>query len=98
MGDDKGVYETLGAKVGALVDEKRQAYGFAIEKTATIMRILYHDEPQTVQEQGERLIVSRLVEKLVRLGHGSCKKECAIEDVVGHGLLLLEQHRRLDDL
>ncbi len=81
-------YEKLGTDIGKLVQEKQQAYGDAISKTGTIMRILY-PEGVSVDKMGDMLLVVRVLDKLCRLADGEKEAfgESPWKDIAGYGLL-----------
>lgn len=85
-----GKYETLGREIGALVDVKNQQYGDAFHKTGKILAILY-PEGVAPERYDDMLAVVRVLDKLFRVANGKQGNEDPWQDIVGYGLLGMEE-------
>jgi hypothetical protein len=82
-----GIYETKGAAIGKLVDEKNIAYGDSFHRSGRVLEILY---PYGIKpESYENLLyITRVIDKLFRLAtnndpHG----ESPARDIAGYSIL-----------
>ena len=83
----KGHYEQVGAKIGALVDEKNAAYGDSFHQSGGILRILY---PHGVwpEQYDDFLAQIRVIDKMFRIA--TRKKafgEDPWQDIAGYAVL-----------
>lgn len=98
---DKNHYKELGEKLGALVDEKQEAYGDSFSKSLTILRVflesyettddngnIYYNIPESVLKH--LLIQVRIIDKQFRIftnPDGDLMGESPYVDIAGYGLL-----------
>lgn len=83
----KGHYEQVGAKIGALVDEKNAAYGDSFHRSGEILRIIYPHGVRPDQFE-DMLSMVRVIDKLFRIA--TQKKafgEDPWQDIAGYALL-----------
>lgn len=80
-------YEKLGQEIGALVNEKNEAYGSSFEKTGEFLMLLYEDGLGP-EDWDDALLLARIFDKMVRIAN---RKEAFDEnpykDIAGYGLL-----------
>lgn len=77
-------YENLGKQVGALVDEKNQAYGNSFQKTAEYLKVLFPGgiDPEQYVHLG---LLIRMFDKVMRIATGHY--EDSYRDLAGYALL-----------
>lgn len=89
-----GKYKDLAERVGALVDEKNQAYGNSFDDCGQFLKLLYPEGIPT-DKYSDMLCIVRIFDKLKRI---ATKKdafgESPYSDIVGYGLLGLEKDNR----
>lgn len=90
-----GKYKDLAEQIGALVDDKNQAYGSSFEQAGDFLKLLYPDGIP-VDAYTDALCIVRIFDKLKRLGNASNLpasegKIDAWKDIVGYGLLGLHK-------
>src|SRR5574340_465192 len=94
MSTQKGKYKDLAERVGALVDEKNQAYGNSFDDCGQVLKLLYPEGIPT-DKYSDMLCILRIFDKLKRI---ATKKdafgESPYSDIVGYGLLGLEKDNR----
>lgn len=79
-------FETLGQKVGSLVDQKSASYGDSIRSAAKMLQLLFPDGIRSDQ-YCDVVILSRMWDKFSRLAHDpEAFGENPYEDIVGYGL------------
>lgn len=82
-----GVYEAIGKSIGALVDEKQDAYGDSFGKSGDVLRILYPDGVSP-EKYDDMLAVVRIVDKLFRIATDAAAfGESPYKDIAGYGIL-----------
>jgi hypothetical protein len=84
---DNTLYAQLGARIGAMVDEKQTAYGDSFGKAGDVLRILFPDgvSPDSYDDM---LGVVRVIDKLFRIATArDALREDPWEDLAGYGLL-----------
>ncbi len=82
-----GQYEEIGARIGALVDQKNKAYGNSIHDAGEVMRILY---PKGISpdQYDDALAIVRIIDKLFRIATSKTAfGENPFEDIAGYGIL-----------
>ena len=80
-------YETVGARIGALVQEKQAAYGDSFGKSGDVLRIFYPDGIQPAQYD-DMLCMVRIVDKLFRVATDKdALGESPDRDIAGYGIL-----------
>jgi hypothetical protein len=81
-------YETAGAELGRLVAEKQAAYQDSHGKAGDVLRILYPNGIKP-EQYDDALTVTRMVDKLFRLGSGNKRAfgESPYRDLAGYALL-----------
>ncbi len=80
-------YESLGKKIGVLVDEKQKVYGDSFGRSGEIMKVLYPDGIK-VEDYGDALAVIRIIDKLFRIATDKdALGESPFLDIAGYGLL-----------
>ncbi len=80
-------YAELGREIGALVEEKRAAYGDSFGKSGEVMRILYPDGIG-VDQYNDALTVVRILDKLFRIATDrDAMGESPYRDIAGYGIL-----------
>lgn len=93
-----GKYEKLGAEIGAMVDEKQQAYGDSFGRSHRIFQELlmdYYDPDRDVYELPRSMLphlltLTRMVDKLFRVvsnPDGDRMGESPYRDIAGYALL-----------
>lgn len=86
-----GKFESLGNKVGALVDEKNAAYGNSFGKCADFLKTLYPDGIRPDQFT-DMLCVVRIFDKMMRIAtNKGAFDESPYKDIAGYALLGLEK-------
>jgi len=89
-----GSFEQLGAEIGALVDEKNQAYGDSFARSGQILRTLY-PEGVTPDQMDDMLAVVRILDKLFRIAtQKDAFGESPFRDIAGYGILGAARHVR----
>ena len=86
--EEKGkIFEEIGKKIGALVQDKNSAYGDSFSKSGEILRILYPDGIKPEQFR-DLLSVTRIIDKLFRIAtRKDALGESPWQDIVGYGIL-----------
>lgn len=83
-------YETIGQKIGALVDRKNQAYGDSFNQSHQFLELLYPDGVK-VEQYSDMLALVRMFDKMMRIAN---KKEAFDEnpfkDLAGYAILKSE--------
>ena len=82
-----GNYESIGTKIGQLVDKKNMQYGDSFNKSGQILEILYPNGVQPNQYR-DMQAVTRIIDKLMRIANGNQGDENAYEDLAGYGILM----------
>jgi hypothetical protein len=83
-----GIYETKGAAIGKLVDEKNIAYGDSFHQSGRILKVLY---PHGIkpEQYDKALYIVRVIDKLFRLATDNDKfGESPARDIAGYSILL----------
>ena len=83
-------FESLGQRIGALVDTKNRQYGDSTNKTGQILAILYPDGVAPEQYH-DMMLITRILDKLNRIANGNQGEENAFQDLVGYGLLAMKE-------
>ena len=83
-------FESLGQRIGALVDVKNRQYGDSTNKTGQILAILYPDGVAPEQYH-DMMLITRILDKLNRIANGNQGEENAFQDLVGYGLLAMKE-------
>ena len=82
-----GKYETIGNKIGQLVDEKNKAYGDAFNKSSEFLKILYPNGVST-EQYDDMLAIVRVFDKLMRIATDKdALGENPWNDITGYGIL-----------
>jgi len=89
----EGLYEQLGARVGAVVDKKNLEYGDSINDTDGFLRVLFPCGIPIRAYKDVGLLV-RIFDKMKRVAYGNLGEENAWKDLVGYALLGYECSRR----
>ena len=90
-------YEDLGKTIGALVDEKKKAYGDSFGRAGPIMKILY-PSGISVDKFDDALVVVRIIDKLSRIATDKdALGESPFTDIAGYALLGLARSERNKD-
>jgi hypothetical protein len=80
-------FKEIGTKIGALVDEKNDAYGSSFSKTEDFLKILYPNGISLAQ-YGDMQLVLRMFDKMMRIAN---KKDAFGEspygDLAGYSIL-----------
>jgi hypothetical protein len=83
----KGHYEQVGAKIGALVDEKNAAYGDSFHRSGEVLEIIYGPVIRKAQFKN-LLTIARIVDKLFRIAKDEhALGENPYQDIAGYALL-----------
>ena len=80
-------YESLGADIGKLVEEKQEAYGDSFNRSCEVLRILY---PDGVSSDNYRdfLALTRVIDKIFRIATDrDALGESPWRDIAGYALL-----------
>jgi len=91
MSKGAGVYESLGVKVGKLVDQKNAAYGDSFNKCGRFLKLLY---PNGIQphEYEDMLCIVRVFDKMMRIAtNKGAFDESPFQDIAGYALLGLKK-------
>jgi hypothetical protein len=83
-----GIYETKGASIGKLVDEKNVAYGDSFHQSGRVLKVLY---PHGIkpEQYDKALYIVRVIDKLFRLATDNDKfGESPARDIAGYSILL----------
>ena len=83
-------FETLGQRIGALVDVKNHQYGDSTNKTGQILAILYPDGVAPEQYH-DMMLITRILDKLNRIANGNQGEENAFQDLAGYSLLGMKE-------
>lgn len=84
-------YESLGQRVGALVDVKNAAYGSSFDDAGDFLRLLYPNGIQPSQ-YGDALALVRIFDKMKRIATDrDALGESPYQDIAGYGLLGLRR-------
>lgn len=87
-------YKDLGARIGALVDEKNRAYGNSFNQAGQILEILYPNGIQPGQ-YSDVLCMVRILDKMFRIATDrDALGESPYGDIAGYALLGLERVER----
>ncbi len=87
-------YEDLGKTIGALVDEKKKAYGDSFGRAGPIMKILY-PSGISVDKFDDALVVVRIIDKLSRIATDrDAFGEDPFCDIIGYGLLAVARREQ----
>lgn len=82
-------FTARGTEVGALVDEKNQAYGDSFSKAGEVLALLYPQGVQPSQFQ-DMLTITRVIDKLFRIATAkNAFGESPWNDIAGYALLSL---------
>jgi len=87
-----GRFETIGARVGSVVDAKKIQYGDSFNKSGEVLKILY---PNGVPPDAyiDLLTIARILDKLFRVATAAGRPDAANEapwfDIAGYALLAL---------
>lgn len=80
-------YESLGKEIGAVVQQKQQAYGDSFGKSGNVLRQLYPDGIKP-EQYDDALCIVRIVDKLFRIATDkNAFGESPYLDICGYGLL-----------
>jgi hypothetical protein len=86
-----GKFESVGAKLGMLLDEKRNAYGNGATTATDILKILYPNGVKPDQYQ-DMLLMVRVLDKLCRISNvKGAFNENPWMDIAGYGMLGSEE-------
>ena len=85
-----GNYESIGTKIGQLVDKKNMQYGDSFNKSGQILEILYPNGVQPTDYR-ELLAVTRVIDKLMRIANGNQGEENAWNDIGGYSILMSDE-------
>lgn len=83
-------FESLGQRIGALVDTKNRQYGDSTNKTGQILAILYPDGIKPEQYH-DMMLITRILDKLNRIANGNQGEENAFQDLAGYSLLGMKE-------
>lgn len=83
-------FESLGQRIGALVDTKNRQYGDSTNKTGQILAILYPDGVKPEQYH-DMMLITRILDKLNRIANGNQGEENAFQDLAGYSLLGMKE-------
>jgi hypothetical protein len=87
-----GKYESIGNKIGKLVDEKNQAYGDSFNKSGEFLKLLFPNGVQPNQ-YSDMLGIIRVFDKLMRIASNKgAFKENPWEDICGYSILRSEEN------
>lgn len=79
-------YESVGAAVGRLLDEKQKNYGDSFHRCHRVLEVLYPDGIPVTQYVNV-LWFARVLDKMFRLAKGAPDAEDPIRDIAGYALL-----------
>ena len=82
-------YKKLGESVGALVQEKQEAYGNSFGRAGDVMRLLY-PEGTPLEAMDDALTIVRMLDKMFRIAQSHKSDpmgESPFKDITGYGLL-----------
>lgn len=85
--DCAGEFETIGKRIGALVDDKNKAYGDSFGQSHRVLEVLY---PHGIlpHQYKDLLYVVRVLDKLFRIATApGAFKENPKEDIAGYSIL-----------
>ena len=84
-------FETMGALIGALVEEKNSAYGNSFGKAGDVLRILY---PQGIapEQLDDALCITRIIDKIFRIATDrDALGEDPYKDIAGYCMLAMRK-------
>jgi len=80
-------YKQIGTSIGALVDEKNEAYGSSFDKSEQILNVLYPEGVKSEQYK-DMLGVTRVIDKLFRIANRKdAFGENPWKDIAGYAIL-----------
>jgi hypothetical protein len=80
-------YESIGQKIGRLVDEKNVAYGDSFHQSHRVLEVLYPNGVG-VEQYKDLLFVARVIDKLFRIASNKYAfGESPYKDLAGYGIL-----------
>jgi hypothetical protein len=80
-------FQSIGASIGVLVEEKNKAYGDSFAQSGKVLRILYPDGVKPDQYD-DFLAVTRVIDKLFRIAtRKDALGESPWKDISGYGIL-----------
>lgn len=85
--DADNSFHAIAVRTAALVEEKNHAYGDSFAQSAKVLGVIF---PEGVKpENYENLLaVTRILDKLFRIGTGRADSEDPARDITGYGLLM----------
>lgn len=84
---DAGKYREIGSKIGAVVEQKQEAYGDSFSKAHLILEVLYPNGI-TPEQYPELLTIVRVIDKLFRIATDNDKLgESPWADICGYSIL-----------
>lgn len=87
----KGKYEEVGQKLGALCDQKNEAYGSSYALTGDILKYLYPNGVSP-EQYADMLGIARVLDKLFRIATDKdAFGESPWNDIAGYSILLSER-------
>ena len=87
-------YESIGACIGIMVDEKNAAYGDSFHRAGEVMAILYPDGIKP-EQYADALAVVRVIDKLFRIATDrDALGENPWRDIAGYGILGAAQSKK----
>lgn len=85
-----GKYESIGIRIGRLVDEKNRVYGESFKKSADFLKLLYPNGIKP-EQYGDLLGLIRIFDKQMRIATAKeALGENPWEDISGYGFLNCE--------
>lgn len=88
--DPTGLYESLGSRLGSLVDRKREQYGDSFHTFNHLLDVLYPDGISSDQ-YSDALAIIRVLDKLCRISRGNQGDENAWNDIAGYAILMSKE-------
>lgn len=86
-----GKYESIGTKIGQLVDEKNKAYGDSFNKCSEFLELLYPMGVDT-EQYSDMLAIVRVFDKLMRIATDKdALGENPWSDIGGYSILMCEK-------
>lgn len=86
-------FEELGRKIGALVQEKNDAYGNSFSKSEAFFKILYPDGIKP-EHYSDVLLLARIFDKIMRIANQKdAFGESPYTDIVGYGILGVDKDK-----
>jgi len=87
-----GKYREIGSKIGAIVEQKQEAYGDAFSKAHLILEILYPSGVKP-EQYTELLTIVRVIDKLFRIATDNDKTgESPWSDICGYSILSIARN------